>query len=239
MSDTTDDIHPGVRPPRPPVSNWGRWGHDDEIGTSNFITPAKGRRPPRWCAGADIFSLAIPARCRRSEREQLRPNPVPHDDGDRCGHGAAVSSLPVAPVTPTMPSSCRCSRAPNGTLSPTCTTTGSSTTAIRRARWTAGGRSATASTRPMTGTCPEGVLLDVARAGASSAWTRIRHHRRVLEDRALAGRFRRGGDIVVLRAGAMAEWVKTGVVQFQGPRVGCGLLHCRMAPRSTGCRHRR
>lgn len=31
------------------LSNWGRWGTDDELGTINHVTPA-GRR--RWCATA-------------------------------------------------------------------------------------------------------------------------------------------------------------------------------------------
>jgi len=28
------------------LSNWGRWGPDDELGASNLITPAKRNRPP-------------------------------------------------------------------------------------------------------------------------------------------------------------------------------------------------
>ena len=30
------------------LSNWGRWGKDDEMGTLNLITPAKRNKPPRW-----------------------------------------------------------------------------------------------------------------------------------------------------------------------------------------------
>src|SRR5437879_10154850 len=30
------------------LSNWGRWGRDDQLGTLNLITPAKRRAAPRW-----------------------------------------------------------------------------------------------------------------------------------------------------------------------------------------------
>ena len=26
------------------LSNWGRWGHDDELGAANLMTPAKGKQ---------------------------------------------------------------------------------------------------------------------------------------------------------------------------------------------------
>ena len=40
------------------LSNWGRWGDDDQLGTVNLITDAKRARRPRWCARAS----ASPAR---------------------------------------------------------------------------------------------------------------------------------------------------------------------------------
>ena len=30
------------------LSNWGRWGKDDEIGALNLITPANAGRPRPW-----------------------------------------------------------------------------------------------------------------------------------------------------------------------------------------------
>ena len=29
------------------LSNWGRWGKDDQMGAVNLITPAKGKRRSR------------------------------------------------------------------------------------------------------------------------------------------------------------------------------------------------
>ena len=34
------------------ISNWGRWGKDDELGTLNLITAESARRPRHWCAPA-------------------------------------------------------------------------------------------------------------------------------------------------------------------------------------------
>ena len=34
------------------LSNWGRWGADDELGALNFLTPRRCVRPRRWCATA-------------------------------------------------------------------------------------------------------------------------------------------------------------------------------------------
>ena len=30
------------------LSNWGRWGADDQMGTLNLITDANGPKPPDW-----------------------------------------------------------------------------------------------------------------------------------------------------------------------------------------------
>jgi kynurenine formamidase len=42
------------------VSNWGRWGPDDERGTVNFITPAVLRAAAACVRQGRIFSLALP-----------------------------------------------------------------------------------------------------------------------------------------------------------------------------------
>ena len=42
------------------LSNWGRWGADDERGTVNFITPAKLRQAAACIRRGAIFSLALP-----------------------------------------------------------------------------------------------------------------------------------------------------------------------------------
>ena len=42
------------------VSNWGRWGADDERGTVNFITPEVVRRAAGCVRRGDVFSLGLP-----------------------------------------------------------------------------------------------------------------------------------------------------------------------------------
>ena len=42
------------------VNNWGRWGHDDEIGTVNLVTPEVIRRAAACVRTGRTLSLAIP-----------------------------------------------------------------------------------------------------------------------------------------------------------------------------------
>jgi kynurenine formamidase len=44
----------------PRVSNWGRWGDDDEVGTVNFVTPSKRIEAAALVRRGEVFSLAIP-----------------------------------------------------------------------------------------------------------------------------------------------------------------------------------
>jgi kynurenine formamidase len=42
------------------VSNWGRWGPDDELGTLNFLTPDKVAAAAPLVRRGELFSLAVP-----------------------------------------------------------------------------------------------------------------------------------------------------------------------------------
>ena len=42
------------------LSNWGRWGAEDELGTVNFITPAKRVEAAGLVRTGKLFSLSIP-----------------------------------------------------------------------------------------------------------------------------------------------------------------------------------
>jgi len=42
------------------VRNWGRWGADDEIGTLNYITPARIAAASRLVTSGKVFALGIP-----------------------------------------------------------------------------------------------------------------------------------------------------------------------------------
>src|ERR1035441_10519277 len=42
------------------LSNWGRWGADDQIGTLNFVTPQDIVGPTKLVRKGKVFSLGIP-----------------------------------------------------------------------------------------------------------------------------------------------------------------------------------
>jgi len=54
------------------LSNWGRWGKDDEMGAMNLITPAKRKQAAGLVKEGTSFSLA-----RDAEKEKALDNPVP------------------------------------------------------------------------------------------------------------------------------------------------------------------
>jgi kynurenine formamidase len=54
------------------LSNWGRWGKDDEMGAMNLITPAKRKQAAALVKEGASFSLA-----RDAEKEKALDNPVP------------------------------------------------------------------------------------------------------------------------------------------------------------------
>jgi len=58
------------------VRNWGRWGADDEIGTLNFITPAKRAAAAQLVRKGLTFSLQIPMNGKGPMTGVGRVNPV-------------------------------------------------------------------------------------------------------------------------------------------------------------------
>ena len=59
------------------LSNWGRWGKDDQMGAVNLITPAKRKEALRAVKDGVSVSMA-----RKAEIEQALDNPRPIDTGD-------------------------------------------------------------------------------------------------------------------------------------------------------------
>jgi kynurenine formamidase len=59
------------------VSNWGRWGNEDERGTLNFITPEVVRRGAQCVRRGEVFSLGLPIT----------------SDGPQIGQGGRVNPL--------------------------------------------------------------------------------------------------------------------------------------------------
>lgn len=64
------------------VSNWGRWGSDDERGTVNFITPDVVRRGARCVRRGQVFGLGLPFGA----------------DGPQIGQGGRVNPLHLMSV---------------------------------------------------------------------------------------------------------------------------------------------
>jgi kynurenine formamidase len=65
------------------VSNWGRWGAEDERGTVNFITPAVVRRAAASVQRGVVFSLGLPFGA----------------DGPQIGQGGRVNPLHIMTAT--------------------------------------------------------------------------------------------------------------------------------------------
>ncbi|WP_083418917.1 cyclase family protein [Pseudofrankia sp. BMG5.36] len=59
MHDTTTPVWPHHELGRE-LSNWGRWGDDDEIGTLNFVTPEKRVRSAQLVRTGRVFDLGMP-----------------------------------------------------------------------------------------------------------------------------------------------------------------------------------
>lgn len=79
------------------LSNWGRWGKDDQIGAMNLITPAKRRQAATLVKEGFSVSLA-----RDADTEKAVDNPQPYErqmlaiGSDRFGvafHGVAHTHL--------------------------------------------------------------------------------------------------------------------------------------------------
>ena len=50
------------------LSNWGRWGKNDQIGTANLITPAKRREAAALVKDGEAISLAHDALLEKAAR---------------------------------------------------------------------------------------------------------------------------------------------------------------------------
>jgi kynurenine formamidase len=58
------------------VSNWGRWGKDDELGTLNFITADRIAAAARLVRRGAAFSLAVPYDEKGPQSGAIRINPI-------------------------------------------------------------------------------------------------------------------------------------------------------------------
>jgi len=79
------------------VRNWGRWGSQDEIGTLNYITPAKVAEACRLATTGKVFALGIPlGRQGPQSGTRARFNPIHtmfRDGGDQPRNPAEVAEM--------------------------------------------------------------------------------------------------------------------------------------------------
>jgi kynurenine formamidase len=79
------------------VRNWGRWGPDDEIGTLNYITPARIAEASRLVTAGKVFALGIPLQREGPQSgTRARFNPIHtmfRDGGDQPKDAAGVAEM--------------------------------------------------------------------------------------------------------------------------------------------------
>ena len=85
------------------LSNWGRWGKDDQIGTLNHVTPEDIVKAASLIRTGKVFALGIPLdRTRPADRPVRRPlQPDPPDAGDRHRRASPASRTGTRSATPT------------------------------------------------------------------------------------------------------------------------------------------
>ena len=118
------------------LRNWGRWGATDELGTVNFITPAKIKAAASLVRQGKVLSLAIPFDANGPQTGfGGRINPLHYmlQDGGDIASGAQ-DFLPALCATATTRSACRSSARPSGTRSRTSTSTARCTTTAAPSR---------------------------------------------------------------------------------------------------------
>jgi kynurenine formamidase len=76
------------------ISNWGRWGADDELGTLNLITPEKRKAAAALVRDGVTVSLALDL---NKTKDELNTNPFEHELSvlQFDGHDAAVDKYAV------------------------------------------------------------------------------------------------------------------------------------------------
>lgn len=86
------------------ISNWGRWGDDDEIGTLNFVTPERRVAAAQLVRTGKLFELAMPLSADGPQPGGLRFNPIhrmsvtPADWADYPGGVVAADDMIIMPL---------------------------------------------------------------------------------------------------------------------------------------------
>ncbi|WP_019544698.1 cyclase family protein [Streptomyces sulphureus] len=72
----TSETRPDVRTLGKQLSNWGRWGPDDDRGTTNLITPDLVAAAAALVRTGSVFDLGIPLDSSGPQTGSFRPNPI-------------------------------------------------------------------------------------------------------------------------------------------------------------------
>ena len=229
------------------VRNWGKWGPEDEIGTLNYITPARIAAAARLVTRGKVIALGIPLQRQGPQSgTRARFNPIHtmfRDGGDRPMTAAAVAEaegyggsddmivMPLQSVTQwdSLAHIFDSGKMWNGYDAGLVTSEGAARNSIARTTDRIAGR---------------GVLLDVARhKGVGSLEPGYAITVADLEATAAAEKVEvRSGDILLVRTGHMKRYLDKGELGplRPGPLPGGLRLRHPMAPREgdRGHRHR-
>jgi kynurenine formamidase len=195
------------------VSNWGRWGPDDERGTVNFITPDVVRRAAACVRHGKVFSLGLPFSADGPQIGQGgRVNPVHLMSAVNGGYGADPEGFRYADDVVIMPLQCATQwdslahvhyggQLYNGFAATTTTFAGAARNAIDKLS---------------PGIVSRGILLDVARACGVD---RLPAGRAITPEDLEAAERAQGvrvetGDVLLVRTGHLS------VFKVDGDRVG-------------------
>jgi kynurenine formamidase len=207
------------------VSNWSRWGPDDERGTANFITPELIRRAVACVRRGVVFSLGLPLAADGPQIGQGgRVNPLHIMTATEARLGAGLEGPRYADDVVVMPLQCATQwdglahvhyggQLYNGFPASTVTSSGAARNAIDRLG---------------AGIVSRGVLLDVARAKGVerlTPGTAIAPADLEAAERAEGVRAGRG-DVLLVRTGHLAVFTRDGdraryMRQMPGLGVAC------------------
>lgn len=214
------------------VSNWGRWGTDDERGTVNFITPEVVRRAAACVQRGEVFSLGLTFGAEGPQIGQGgRVNPVhlmsatagaigPDPDGFRYADDFIIMPLQCATQWDSLAHVHYGGQLYNGFPAATITPAGAARNAIDKIG---------------NGIVSRGVLLDLARAVGVE---RLPPGRVITPDDLEAAERKQGvraetGDVLLVRTGHLSVFKRDGdrvgyMRQMPGLGIGCvEWLHAR------------
>ena len=102
------------------LSNWGRWGEDDQIGTLNHVGPDEIVAASKLVRKGKVFAMGIPLNQQGPQSGLFggRSNPIHTCSRPAPTPSPGGSTRPTSCASPTTPSTCRCRPRRTGTARP-------------------------------------------------------------------------------------------------------------------------